>query len=252
MRIIVSLTTLLYFTSHTSCAFSYIGTKPILHQRTTQAASIPTTALFYNSNNGDEDKEMFNMDILRKRIGNLRLKIMEEDLLRPPNANLGPNEFVKALLKGIFYNEDPRPDSGFMLLLQCSTNKWSNKVLQSIGAPQNANLDMAASALGDAIGRPGNQYAILVGDNNDSEQDDPTFYVNFPGETMDFLDGTAWINVEFRSKSDNSLLVLTGWQLCQRPDGAWLVDHIDWQDYREKFRPGIGREEWMPFEGRRR
>jgi hypothetical protein len=25
---------------------------------------------------------------------------------------------------------------------------------------------------------------------------------------------------------------------------AWLVDGIDWQDFRERYRPGIGREEW--------
>ena len=27
-------------------------------------------------------------------------------------------------------------------------------------------------------------------------------------------------------------------------DGAWLIDGIDWQDFRDDYRPGIGREEW--------
>ena len=252
MRIIVRLTALLCATAHASAFQNMAITKSPLQERTSQSTSSPTTALFYNSKNNHDGNDAFDYSILRQRIDNLRLKIMEEDLLRPPNAKLSPQEFIKALLEGIFHNEDPRPDSGFMLLLRCSTQKWTTKVLRSIGAPENANLDMAASALGAAIGRPGNQYAILVGDNSDEEQDDPTFYISFPSEALDFLDGTAWINVEFRAKKDYSLLVLTGWQLSQRPDGAWLVDHIDWQDYREKFRPGIGREEWMPFEGRRR
>lgn len=223
---------------------------------TTTAATRPTTELFYNNNdNKNNSDEGFDVDTLEERIGKLRLKILEDDLLRPPSANLAPKDFVHALLEGIFYNEDPRPDAGFMLLLRCSTEKWANAVLQSIGAPQNADLDVLASALGTAIARPNNQYAILVGGDDDQLLDahgERTFYVAYPGDTLDFLDGTAWINVEFRSKADDSLLVLTGWQLSQRPDGAWLVDQIDWQDYREEYWPGIGRERWMPFEGRKR
>lgn len=205
-----------------------------------------------DDNSSDEE---FDLSVLQKRIGELRLKIMEEDVQRPPNANLNPRQFVEAVLEGLFYNEDPRPDAGFMLFLRCSSEKWASTVLRSIGAPQSASLDTVAHALGSAIARPHNQFAILVGDNDDEDDYDTeerNFDVHFPGETLDFLDGTAWINVEFRDKRDNSLLVLMGWQLCQREDGAWLIDQIDWQDYREEYRPGIGREEWMPYEGRRR
>ena len=223
------------------------------------AATRRSTAVFYNSkDNSDDSSGVFDLKVLEDRIGELRLQILEEDLLRPPNAKLSPKDFVNSLLEGIFYNEDPRPDAGFMLLLRCSTDKWASSVLKSIGAPEDANLEMVASALGAAIARPHNQYAILVGGDEEGlestidENGERNFYVNFPGDTLDFLDGTAWVNVEFRDKADNSLLVLTGWQLCQRADGAWLVDQIDWQDYREEYRPGIGREDWMPFEGRRR
>lgn len=213
-------------------------------------AKTRTVNYIKKENNNEDD---FDMDTLEERIGLLRLKILEEDLSRPPNSKFSPKEFVEAVLEGLFFNEDPRPDAGFMLLLRCSTPKWASSVLESIGAPKNVDLDMAASALGSAIARPHNQFAILVGsDEEDNDADERHFYVDFPGETLDFLDGTAWVNVEFRDKSDNSLLVLTGWQLCQRPDGAWLIDQIDWQDYREEYWPGIGREEWMPYEGRRR
>ncbi|CAB9508736.1 expressed unknown protein [Seminavis robusta] len=252
----------IHFGSAFQAPFPQHGTK------TTMRTPRTPTVLYYNddnhssNNNNDDD---FDLSTLERRIGNLRLQILEEDLQRPPNASLGPKEFVTALLQGIFHNEDPRPDAGFMLLLRCSTEQWASKCLQSIGAPKDYdNLDTAASALGAAIGRPHNQYAILVGegeeeddyvleDVNNSIPQDHTFYIDFPGETLDFLDGTAWVNVEFRDASSDDLLVLMGWQLCQRPDGAWLVDQIDWQDYREKYRPGIGRSEWMgTYEGRRR
>jgi hypothetical protein len=29
----------------------------------------------------------------------------------------------------------------------------------------------------------------------------------------------------------------------QEDDGAWLIDGIDWQDFWDEYRPGIGREE---------
>lgn len=244
-----------------SYANAFTMTTPSHAATSSRTAQSSTTELFYNSDNSGNNNDEFDLNTLEERIGTLRLQIMEDDLLRPPNANLKPKDFVKALLEGIFYNEDPRPDAGFMLLLRCSTDQWASKVLDSIGAPPDANLETVAAALGTAIARPHNQYAILVGGDEegletsnyvDETTGERNFYVTFPGDTLDFLDGTAWVNVEFRSKTDNSLLVLTGWQLSQRTDGAWLVDQIEWQDYREEYWPGIGREEWMPFEGRRR
>lgn len=205
----------------------------------------------------DENNEGFDKETLDERIARIRLQILEDDLQRPPNTSLSPREFVEAVLEGIFHNEDPRPDAGFMLFLRCSTPKWASSVLRAIGAPEDyakCRLEAVASSLGTAMSRP-NQFAILTGDyeNDGLGSIEKSFEIIFPGETLDFLDGTAWINVELRDKIDNSLLVLMGWQLAQRPDGAWLIDQIDWQDYREEFRPGIGRDEWQgTYEGRRR
>ena len=236
---------------------------------TTSSAIFPsntrgaTSSLDYSKDSDSENSDGFDLETLDERIGKIRWQILEDDLQRPPNVSLSPRAFVEALLDGIFHNEDPRPDAGFMMLLRCSTQKWASSVLRSIGAPEeyadlkNADLDALAASLGSAMSRP-NQFAILTGEdenekNGSSDSNERSFDILFPGETLDFLDGTAWINVELRSKTDNSLLVLMGWQLAQRPDGAWLVDQIDWQDYREEFRPGIGREEWQgAYEGRRR
>ena len=207
------------------------------------------------------------METLQARIVDLRLQLLEQELQRPPRVGLSPSEFVKALLDGVYHNDDPRPDAGFDLLLRCSTTHWAAELLQSIGAPTDyKDFETAASALGHAMTRPHNQFAILTGsssaeDNDDDDEEEEEdndgddkcpFSVVFPSETLDFMDGTAWCNVELRDTNTNQLLVLTGWQLQQRNDGAWLVDHIDWQDYREEFRPGIGREEWQgTYEGRR-
>ena len=232
--------------------------------------STSSSSLFYSNNNEDNnndnrggDDSTFDLDTLKARIGDLRLQILENELIRPPRVGLSPQDLVQALLDGVYHNEDPRPDAGFGLLLRCSTPKWASELLSSIGAPTDyKDLDTAASALGHAMTRPHNQFAILTGESAEDEQDNeattttnaPTkFSVHFPSEALDFLDGTAWINVELRDPDTKELLVLQGWQLQQREDGAWLVDHIDWQDYRAEYRPGIGREEWQgTYEGRRR
>jgi hypothetical protein len=86
--------------------------------------------------------------------------------------------------------------------------------------------------------RPDNQYAIVVGEAED-------FVPTFPSDPLEYPDGTCWLECRFRSKEDNSLLVTTGWNLQKRKsDGAWLVDGIDWHDFRDEFAPGIGQEEW--------
>eukprot|EP00536_Pseudo-nitzschia_multiseries_P001571 jgi/Psemu1/181323/e_gw1.19.28.1 len=76
----------------------------------------------------------------------------------------------------------------------------------------------------------------------------------------------CWIESRLRSPHDDQLLAVVGWSLQRRrikntEDGynimdtadvdanesllsCWLLDGIDWQDFRDDFRPGIGREEW--------
>jgi hypothetical protein len=221
-----------------------MSTTSYYHHRATSRAQPSSSGLFYN-NQGSGDDAAFDLDLLQQRITELKLTMLEDDLQRPPNAKLSPKAFVDSIFQGLLHNEEPFPSSGFKRLLQCSTDQWKNNIYQSIGAPVDANVEVVAAALGDALGRPQQQFAILVG-----EEDDNNFYISFPSEELDFFDGTCWIECVLRDKRDGSLMVVTGWSLRQRQsDGAWLVDRIDWQDFREAYRPGIGREEWMPFEG---
>jgi hypothetical protein len=76
---------------------------------------------------------------------------------------------------------------------------------------------------------------------------------------------TCWVECQLRHAETDQLLVMMGWQLryddvfdqwnntdstCWTthppPSGkTWWIDHIDWQDFRDGFRPGVGREEWV-------
>jgi hypothetical protein len=157
----------------------------------------------------------------------------------PPNPDLSPHKFVANILQALFYNEDPLPDSGFRLLLRASTKSWRGMVHDAVGAPRNADQEVVASALGQAMARPNNQFGILVGEGE-------RFVVAFPSEPLDYADGTCFVESRLRDSRNDRLFVIIGWELKQRPsDGAWLIDMIHWQDFREAFRPGIGREEWM-------
>jgi hypothetical protein len=207
-------------------------------QRSLPSTTTTTTALFYDSHHRKDDHDSLDT-VLRERLNHMRRQMMEEEYRMPPNPRLSASEFVTELLTALWHNSEPLPDSGFRCLLRSSTGRWRHALFDSIGAPTTATEEQVASALGEAMGRPRNQFGLLVGE---AEHYVPTF----PSEPLDYADGTCWLECRLWNKKDNQLLVVTGWQLEQRKaDGAWLVDRIDWQDFRDEYRPGIGREEWM-------
>lgn len=212
---------------------------------------LSTTNLFYsndNSQGGNNNDSPLDAEwnILNGRLQLLRLEVLEKELQRPPQARLSACDFVKELLQCILDNEDPLPDSGFRLLLRTATDEWKRELYKSVGAPLDASEDVVASALGEAIGRPHNQYALLVGDAYDHNNEAHEEYIpTFPSEPLDYFDGTAWVECRLRSKRDNSLLVSTGWELQRNRDGAWMVNNLCWHDFRDRYRPGVGQEEWM-------
>jgi hypothetical protein len=199
------------------------------------------TALFMSHSSNDDKNIDFSNDELFQRILQLRVLILEEEIQRPPNPELSPQAFVTQILEALNEPDDPMPDSGFRLLLRASTRKWRNLLKMSIGAPADADDEVVIPALGAAIGRPKNQFGILVGA-DDAEE----YTISFPSDILDFEDGTCWLECRLRGKETNELLVAMGWSLKRRKiDGAWVVDELDWQDFRDEYRPGIGREEWM-------
>jgi hypothetical protein len=197
---------------------------------------VPPEVLSYSK----DDNDINASELLKERLQRVRLEIMEEEIRRPPNPKFTAEQLIEEIMNGLLYPYDPLPDFGFRMMLRTATKDWRSAILHSIGANYDADLELAASALGVAIGRLPlkNQFSILVGEGED-------YTLDFPSEPLDFDDGTCWVECRLRDKETSRLLVITGWNLRRREDGAWLVDSIDWQDFRDEFRPGIGREEWM-------
>lgn len=224
---VLCLMTLLVYSDFASC----FVTKPSLLPRR------PFTHAALRSSRDSVDADM---PQLLERLQHLKVNMLEEELTRPPNAKLGPKQFVDKILEGLLDPYDPVPDAGFRRLLRASTAEWRAKIHQMIGAPADAPEEMVASALGAALSRPNQQFGILVG-----TEDSEDYYVSFPSDIVDNLDGTCWLEARLYGTNDDDLLVITGWELQQRPsDGAWIVASIDWQDFRDPYRPGLGREEW--------
>jgi hypothetical protein len=191
----------------------------------------------------DNDHDVLDYNVLKQRLEKLRVDILEQELRSPPNAHLSPTEFVEACLLCLSQNADPRPDAGFRTFLRASTPRWRNEILKSIGAPPDADLDVSASALGDALSRPHNQYRLLVVVDDDIPNQNDAYRPVFPSDPLDYGD-SCWIECQLRGRNDDQLLAITGWQL-EKIDGIYYVDDIAWQDFRDEFRPGIGRQEWM-------
>lgn len=87
--------------------------------------------------------------------------------------------------------------------------------------------------------RPNQQFAIIMG------VEDRGFQVIFPSDIVQYDDNECWIECRFYSPDKNELLVVIGWTLLRQDDNkCWLIHQMDWQDFRDAYRPGIGREEW--------
>lgn len=130
---------------------------------------------------------------------------------------------------------------------------------------QDSKIDLFLHALKNAMSRPKNQFEILTIENS--------YRLYFPGNVVDYDDGKCWVEVHLRHVKTDELLVIMGWSLIRKNDGptfelssvvealspslasssassyqstvdSWTLDGLDWQDFRNDFRPGIGREEW--------
>ncbi|KAL3770862.1 hypothetical protein ACHAWO_007171 [Cyclotella atomus] len=172
-----------------------------------------------------------------------------------------PKEFVTALLSTLLTPHKPAANWGYEYLYTSSTEKWQYVLRRSVGASNSTEEDLIFHSLASSMERENQQFGILVGmgvddgssapianisrtDNIPESHGQKEYYmIEFPYDTLDYHDGTAWVECRLRNKQTDLLLVVIGWSL-QHSGDRWLVDGMDWQDFREKYRPGIGREEW--------
>jgi hypothetical protein len=141
-------------------------------------------------------------------------------------------------------------------------HSFQDVLRKSVGAPIGTETELIYRALCSSMERKHNQFGILVGlgtdhnvattsitetkhENGNINRDGEGYYtIEFPWDTLDYYDGTAWLECRLRDKQSDELLCVLGWSLEKSSDGSWLVGGIDWQDFRERYRPGVGREEW--------
>jgi hypothetical protein len=147
-----------------------------------------------------------------------------------------PQALVSTLLNGLLRDADIQHRMKW--LLNVSTHKWRSKIYDAIGAPSHADEDKVAAALTSAMRNPNNQFAILLGMAED-------YTMDFASDVVDYGEGKCWLECRLYDQKDGELLVVSGWELQKNPiSGGWLIDRIDWQDFRDAFYPGLGREEW--------
>lgn len=213
--------------------------------------------LYSNSNNNDKEDEA----LLNSRLQKLRTEILEKEVQDPPNADLSPKELIIQILNILKDYDNPTPEHGFRVFLRTCSPRFQDMIRKSIGADvrrrnnhkkskqsNNNNEDIIASALGSALTRPNNQFGLLF------EED---YELLFPSDIVDYYDGTCWVESRLVSSTNGSLLAVIGWELERvssskdknnnyedDENAFWLISNLDWQDFRDNYRPGIGREEW--------
>lgn len=186
----------------------------------------------------DSTAERLLLERFKRRRQHLDMVIQQEREHRAPNPDLTMEQVVEETLNGLRNPHSPAHNFGFSALLLASTPSWRDFLYTSVGAPLSYSVQKVAISLEAAMSRPNNQFRILVG------QEDAPYKIVFPTDALDYEDGTAWLECRLRSEDDDELLVVLGWSLVQDQDGAWCIDGFDWQDFRDAYRPGIGREEW--------
>lgn len=220
-------------------------------QRHSRACNLPDRiALCGSTRQFDGDQEL-NMEALTLEQFKRRRDAVQSNRYwnRPPSPLLTPRELITALLEEMRGENTNTRQDGVRILLEASTDSWRQTLLRSVGAPPSTtflededSVKMVVPTLEAAMSRPKNQFAILVG----GDDQYPNYRVDFPTDPVEYPDeGTCWVECRLRDDKNDELLVVMGWSLEKRAtDSAWLVAALDWQDFREEYRPGIGREEW--------
>mmetsp|Transcript_48332 Transcript_48332/g.54786 ORF Transcript_48332/g.54786 Transcript_48332/m.54786 type:complete len:302 (-) Transcript_48332:494-1399(-) len=226
--------------------------------------------------NSNASSNFLDMNEFQRRKRKILFHNRKQQWHQPPNSLLeDPIHFILAMLKTLQLQRcNSGGGGGTSCLLQASTPSWRRVLFNSVGVTTNATDAEVAFTLQNALERPTNQFAILVNgidedevndNDNDTDNDsratsissscwdfpaDPVQFQEYDDEKNETID-FCWIESRLRSPKDDNLLAVVGWSLTKTSSSIdsdlnsfWLLDGIDWQDFRDDFRPGIGREEW--------
>jgi len=138
---------------------------------------------------------------------------------------------LKALLEHL-----DGPDGG-KKLYAASSPSWQAAIQAAVGAPETADVSLVTDALQQAMARPKNQFAILMG------AAEP-FEAVFPSDPVVNDATSVWVECQLREANGPELLVDMGisLKLC---DGGWKIDELQWQDFRDAYYPGLSGREWL-------
>ena len=179
---------------------------------------------------------------LQERLQQMRVGVLESELNSPPNPNLPPNQFVGQILEGLL--ELVRSPTGFRL--------------SSTAAGFYSRVAHAHSSLGRCARQCSRRNGGVGAGNSDCQTKQSVW------DSCGSRRCRGYIMSRSRRMCWTLKMARAGWNVgcvarltinCWWPwdgscdsdpsDGSWLVDGIDWQDFRDRYRPGIGREEWM-------
>ena len=142
-----------------------------------------------------------------------------------PDAAFSPTDVIALTLHALRFNDRPTADTGTATLRRFSTDGF-----HFAGTPRGA----PPPALSAALNQRTSQYGLLFED----------YELSLPSDTV-FEGSVAFQEVQLDGVGDGPMLAKLGWELTRsEEDGAWRTSSVAWQDFRDGFRPGIGREEW--------
>jgi hypothetical protein len=145
-----------------------------------------------------------------------------------------------------------------------NTNTNNPNPLTFSNVEQPPKQSLIVQSLYRALARPHQQFAILFSsssssdNNNNNNNNNNNYWVEFPSDVLEWDDQECWIECRLRSSQDDQLLAVLGWTLQKKDNhnnnnsqttkggssSCWYLQALDWQDFRDAYRPGIGREEW--------
>ena len=149
-----------------------------------------------------------------------------------PAVQLDPRDVIYLVTGALQHNGRPLPHSGTACLL-----RFSRPGFRLAGAPATPPTPEQLTNFFKLT-----QYSLLL---------EPEAVAELPSDLLQLTEEEAWQEMELFSGPDQpNPDAKLGWTLRREPRNSggsasyWLIHEITWHDFRPRFHPGIGQEEW--------